>query len=258
MAKDFFNKQAMLKILDMQVYDPYSAKTMYEEYLKEFPYDYSTHCLYANLLTTIGLLDEAETVLNNVKESILRDKVYLRKHKDRLDKIDSDMLYSTARLLCYQNKYEELRSLCRKYNTQIKAFGGNSLIFFCMKKCGLLDSNPDKYKHGYSFSQIVSYSHESFLEHIKPHCALYSDEVDLTDSYFVYDFPLQKVLEEVKKNIPSDKKLYIGTHDNIYYFKYDDCGKHGSKNRDYFKVVCLHGSADIITMYPCEEGEKLP
>lgn len=258
MAKDYFNRKAMLKIIDMQAYDPYSAKKMYEEYLIEFPNDYNTYILYANVLTTIGLLDDAEKVLNDVKDAILRDKVFMRKYKDRLEKIDLDMLLATAKLLCYQNKYEELRVLCRKYNAQMKEVGLNSLVFFCMKKCGVLTDDPSKHQLSYSFSQIVSYNHEKFLEHIKPHFALYSDEVTLTDSYFLYDFPLQKVIEEVKKNIPSDKKLYVGTHDNIYYFKYDDCGKCGAKSRNYFKVVCLHNSTDIITMYPCDEGEKLP
>ena len=56
----------------------------------------------------------------------------------------------------------------------------------------------------------------------------------------------------------SDKMLYCGFVDNTYVYKYDCCGRVDGKVVDYFKVVCLHGTKNIITMYPIKKDHNLP
>ena len=77
-------------------------------------------------------------------------------------------------------------------------------------------------------------------------------------SIFAYDFPILEIVEEIKKYIPSDKRINGGFYDNVYIFKYDYCGKVEGKTANYFKVVCFDGTSDFITIYPCVEGKNLP
>ena len=56
---------------------------------------------------------------------------------------------------------------------------------------------------------------------------------------FSSDFPIDKVVEEVKKYIPSNKRLCEGVFEDHYIFKYDMCGRVNQKPEDYFKVICF-------------------
>ena len=62
----------------------------------------------------------------------------------------------------------------------------------------------------------------------------------------------------MKKYIPSDKKLYWGFYDNIYYFKYDGCGRDNTKLVNYIKVVCLDDTNNIITICPVVGSDNMP
>ena len=75
---------------------------------------------------------------------------------------------------------------------------------------------------------------------------------------FVSKFPINKVLEEIKKYIPSDKRIYNGFYQDTYIFKYDYCGKDDNKAADYFKVICFHNTSDFITMCPSTNCQYLP
>ena len=114
-------------------------------------------------------------------------------------------------------------------------------------------------ENSYLFSQIVKYDETDFLDHIKKHM---QGEEDITEkdccTIFGQDFPMDKIIQEIKKYIPSDKKLLLGFYDNIYYFKYDSCGRVDNKNVDYFKVVCFNGTDNFITMHPVIINENLP
>lgn len=67
---------------------------------------------------------------------------------------------------------------------------------------------------------------------------------------FSIDFPLTKVLEEIKKYIPSSQCFHHGFFDVRYFFKYDNCGRENNKITDYFVVSCFNNSPNIITMCP--------
>ena len=54
----------------------------------------------------------------------------------------------------------------------------------------------------------------------------------------------------------SSDKIYNFFADE-YYFRYDGCGEVGGKKTDYFKIVVLHNTDKLITMYPTTQGKEL-
>jgi hypothetical protein len=107
--------------------------------------------------------------------------------------------------------------------------------------------------------QAYNYNEELFKEHIKKHQKLYNTDQDNSNEYiFENDFPIEKIINEVKKYIPSDKKICPGYFDNTYFFKYDKCGKVKNTWTNIFTVVCFPNTNNIITMCPVSGYERLP
>ena len=134
----------------------------------------------------------------------------------------------------------------------------NSVWFYSKKRTGRLNKEK-RDVNSYLFKQIVRFEEEDFYQHIEKHLASSIEDFDEPNkTIFEENFPLRDVVEEIKKYIPSNKRLYLGFYDNIYYFKYDECGRVDRKMVNYFKVVCLHNSQDFITMCPVVGNENLP
>ena len=162
------------------------------------------------------------------------------------------------RLLSYQEKYNELYQYCLNHLQEIKDSDLNRTFFYSKKKVGMIDFNRRE-KNSYIFRQIIKYEESDFLEHIKRHLADYNKDSDEPNAcIFSSNFPIEDILKEIKKYIPSDKRLYPSDFDNLYTFKYDGCGKVNNKTTDYFKVICFHNTQDIITFYPATDCEELP
>ena len=131
-------------------------------------------------------------------------------------------------------------------------------MLYCKNKLGKIYEN-NKFPDKYLFNQIANYKEDEFLEHIKKHLADYNSELDEPNkNIFVPDFPINDVLKEVKKYIPSEKTLYTGFYENVYVFKYNECGRVNNRLVDYLKIVCFDGTSDMLTILPVEEGENLP
>ena len=97
----------------------------------------------------------------------------------------------------------------------------------------------------------MEYREEDFREHIKKHLA--DDAINMEDAshaIFVPEFPIDEVIEEIKKYIPSDNCIYPGGIEDAYTFKYDKCGRDNYYMTDYFKAFCFHGTGDFITISP--------
>ena len=78
------------------------------------------------------------------------------------------------------------------------------------------------------------------------------------ENIFAADFPLQRVVDEIDKYIPSEEHSFCpGVIADCYYFRYDSCGKENNKTTNYIKVACFHDTGDIITVCPVLEGEFL-
>ena len=256
MSDKYFNIHEFKRAIDLIDIDPFLSITLLERYLEKYPKDYSAYAYYCSNLIILGKIEEAEKIYNYL-EKIYKEDDVIKKY-DRTRKIEENMIFSKIKLLSYQKKYEELYELCVKNANFIINSGMNGAFFYSKKKTGRLNLE-NREKNSYLFRQIIKYEESEFLEHIKKH--LYFDDEndnDKSKAIFEPNFPIEKVIEEIKKYIPSNKKLLLGFYDNIYFFKYDNCGRADDRIVDYFRVVCIDGTSDIITMCPVVGSKNLP
>ena len=272
--KDYFNRYEFMQALSIERTDPYEALNRYQVYLEKYPKDYAAYTYYATLLTTLRKYNEANIILNKVNE-LVKEDIRFSNNKALFNKYMADYNFSKIKLLLYWKKYQELYTqylepigdaniannldldvLLQKQN--IKNIGLIGIKLTCWKKLGMLNIiNREKYR--YLLKQIIEYNENDFLTHIEKHLMSYNDLDDrFNESIFVNGFNVNEILAEIKKYIPSEKGLCTGTLENIYVFRYDECGRVNNKLVDYFQVVALHDTCELITMYPIDYGEFLP
>lgn len=256
MEHKYFNKWEFMQALNLIETNPLESRKLFEIYLKEYPEDYSAYTYYSSVLACLGELEEAEKIFNYVEKIYVKYKYFRDAQKMKL--FEQDIFYSKIKLLMYKKKYQEAYEFlcnCPK-NLVTEEFAPT--FFFCKKQLGLLDPNRRR-PNSYLFRQIVQYDETDFLDHIQKHLADYNILEDKRNaSIFVPNFPINEVIEEIKKHIPSKNRLYAGFIDNVYYFKYDGCGRENNRLVDYFKVICFHDTQEFITMCPSSKCENMP
>lgn len=257
MRVQYFDNWEFKHLLSLVEVDPYEAIKQFEDYLKYYSKDYSAFTYYVYALIIVGRFDEAWDVLKFVEEEYSKDVVFCR-DKKKVNRFKDNIIFDTLKLLAYQKRYKELYQYCTINRSKLILFGLESLDCYCCVKLGMQNiSSRDECS--YRFRQIMEYKESDFLDHIKKHLADYNQDLDKPNSsIFVPEFPLEKILNEVKNFVPSDKKLFNGFFDNTYVFKYDGCGRVDNKLVNYFKVVTFHDTADFITMYPVNDCQNLP
>lgn len=253
----YFNKWEFEQAVSLISDDPFEAKNKFEEYIKQYPEDYLIYPYYASVLITLRDFKHAEEILDYVEKASKNDSKYLS-YEDKVKLLNYNIYISRIRLLSFQDKYNELYHLSLTSSQY-----GNNVVFdflkiYCMKKL-YIPVEYEKNNNSYLYSQIYNYSYDRFLEHIKTHIAE-CNEKDENPSIgsFVVGFPIEKVIEEVKKYFHSDKCLFNSLYDDLYIFKYNECGRVSGKMVNYFKVVCFHNTDYIITLYPALDCEYLP
>lgn len=243
--KLFLNAQASLKT------NPWDAKTKLEEYLELYPKDYLVYSYYASVLIMLGLLKEAEEILKYGEMLIEKENaINLNNEKSGLE---HGIFITKLKLYSYQGRYDELYELLAKNKEYISDRNLNAITFYSKNKNGLIKKDKSNIRT-YLFRQIIDYNEDEFLEHIKKHRI----DSNGSPSTFNESFPLEQALEEIKKYLLTDKRLYIDFFLDLYVFKYDSCGKKDGVTTNYFKVYCLHDTKDIITMYPALDCQNLP
>ena len=258
MIRQYYNTNEFTKILSLAETNPSLAKLLYEEYLKKYSNDYSAHFYYTSLLITLGEFEEAEKVLEFVRDSYENNYKYSSDYEKRKH-FNCNYNFTKARLLCYKKKYKEAGSLTfYPYKNISKHINLESVRFFCKMRSDKIRSNREEFS-SYINKQICEYKESDFIEHITKHMADYNQNIDNPNKYvFAPDFPIDEIIKEIKKHIPSDKRLLPGFFEDAYYFKYDECGRANNKIVDYFKVVCFHDTTNFITMLPLTDCENLP
>jgi hypothetical protein len=208
-------------------------------------------------LVVTGRIDEAKKMLEYVRKEYPLDSSFSSSIK-RVRGIEKRLFLAEVRIMCYLEQFEKLDAYLKANYEMVKDLDFNSISFLCNAKLGKV-KNVNSSRYSYLFSQIANYSEESFLKHVKKHLADFNKDLDEPNkNIFVPDFPFTKVLEEIKKYIPSEKSLSFGYIEDTYVFKYECCGREDNRMVDYFKVVCLHNSKKIITMCPSSVCENLP
>jgi len=256
MKKLYYNKWEFLNAINLMESDPYEAKIRLENYISKYPNDYCAYVYYAFILTNLGEFEKAENIINKTEKQAYQDVIFTNNKNN--NSFFNIIISAKIKILSFTERYDELNRLCLQHKDKIKELNFNHALFYSNKKLGKLDLNK-RQKNSYLFRQIVEYKESDFLEHIQKHLADYNSDIDDPNAcIFSSNFPLEKILEEIKKYIPSDKRIFPGDCDNLYTFKYDSCGKVNNKNADYFTIICFHNTKDIITMYPSLNGKNLP
>lgn len=256
MKKKHFDNWEFNQILSLISNNPNEAKIKFENYLEEYPKDYSIYPFYISTLIALKEFKEAERILKYITNIANNDPKYRNKHNNNAKLFLRHILTTRIKLLSYQDKYDELFNLCIENEKEIKNLNLNNIIFYSKKKVGFFISDIRE-PNSYLFRQIIEYQETDFLEHIKKHLSEFTNN-PFNESVFVPNFPINEIIQEVKKYIPSNNSIYFNFFEDLYIFKYDNCGKDNNKQTNYFKVICFHNTKDIITICPSSNCENLP
>lgn len=256
-GEEHFDNIAIERVIKLLTYNPYQALLFIEQYLEEYQDDYYMKAFYVKTLIYFHELDKAKIVIDDMENSLKHDKV-LRKYKTRIEKNTISVILSRIRYLVYSNNYQEAYNYIVNCQVNLDELYLDKLLMYLKVMLGQ-DDYDIHYYNSYSFDQLVEYSEDSMLNHITKHLA--SGNVSALKpnlNIFNSSFPVEELLEEIKKYIPSSKALYSGLYEDDYYFKYDNCGRDEGKITDYFLVICYHNTSRIITIFPIKEITGVP
>ena len=99
----------------------------------------------------------------------------------------------------------------------LRSFNLQPITFFIRKQLGLLDISKRE-PNSYVFKQIVEYSEDDLLEHLKKHEIDFEGEEKI-EGVFSNTFPLIDIVHEIEKYIPSEKRVFTDLFTNRYLFK---------------------------------------
>ena len=166
MEEKYYDKWRFKQIFKLCPNSPTEAKRLFEEYLEDYPKDYSAFTYYVYPLTILGELESAKKVLNYIEEKMYSDSYYL-KYTDRLRKIEEKILYDRIRILFYEENFSEAYNMiCSLGIEKIWDKDVEMLKFYCKKKLGIL-TETERNQDSYILKQIFEYREVDFLDHLK-------------------------------------------------------------------------------------------
>lgn len=230
--------------------NPYYSITQLEDYLSVFPQDYIAYTFYLKVLVDTGRFEDALSIIERIENSSMNKQ------------IDVHFRFVKLRALVFLKRYEEAYQLYVKYKDDLLAKDPRAVVLEIIyaKENNLSFDNVDApSQNAYFYNQFINYNEKEFLDHIKKHLSIFTDEVDIMrTTVFNSEFPYKKVIEEIKKCIPNEKRIFYSFFNDVYVFKYDFNGRSDNRNADYFRVICTHDTNHLITMYPYPYGEFVP
>lgn len=259
MKKEYFNRIEFLRALSLFEGHPVDALREFEKYIENYPHDYNSYSYYISLLIMFGRADEASKLIDEVSMVASGNNAF-KWGAFKYGVFKQHILYSKLKLLAYLGKYKEFYKLYINNYDSLKMNNINleHVSFYFRKKMGLHVKLKENNSEGYMYNQMYNYNEKLFLEHIKKHMVDYDKNDECNTNVFALDFPILKIVEEIKKFIPSENGLFTGFMEDVYVFKYDSCGRDNNRLVDYFKVVCFHNTQDFITMCPVYGYEGYP
>ncbi len=202
-------------------------------YFDNFPKDNYARLLYTDILLKLGKFDKADDVLSQI---FINEEFYY---------------ILLLKLRCYQNDFLEANKIL---NDIIVLFENNGHISDVEKIYILKQTNYDLAEKidnkSYLGNQILNYSEQKLFDHIKKH----TFDSDIPSIAKFYDiFPLNELFQIIKNQLPTTNKLYDSIICYNTIFKYNCCGEILGNTTNYFKIVALNTTNEIISMYPCLE-----
>ena len=247
----YFDYKNTQNIYRYEAQDTKVALELLEQYVEVYPEDISLRENYLTLLIKANHFEKAFEVLNELEPRATREKLGYMKDKKRREEIISSMTSSKIKLLLRTGRYQEAYDFIQEKNSNGEAMNMeniSSLIFFLKTNLGLSSPNRED-QSCYLFTQMAEYREEDFIEHAKRHIYGYETE-DYSVGLFYKDFPIEEIFNEIKENINIENRVSKGILDDLYYFKYDNCGRVGDTKCDYLVIIALANSNNYITMYP--------
>lgn len=172
-----------------------------------------------------------------------------------LSKQLEDNLYSKLELFYiyyYLNRYEEAFELLPQlYEMPNKYVSNHSLLIgelVIRKNLGMKATYRKGTRSDYIKEQIVNYNEEIAYEHILDHThetMSYNEH-----SIFTENIDIKYLMECVKEDVKTNKKVNVNDMMEIHYFAVSGIGHDDSNMCNYLKVVVVPGTPNIIAMYP--------
>ena len=255
MKNNFFNCLEFKKAEKFIETNPVLAKKVFEEYVEKYPEDYNALYMFAYVLIILKDLKGAKMVAEEAKRLYYGDTHFFRTNKKN-EWVDYNSKLINIRILAREKRYSELKDFYSeiKYTHTFERL--DIIEDVCNIKLGL---DIDISKKPYFLKQIKSYSEDDFYYHVLRHTADYNKDLTTPkSSFFSPYFNLEEVIKELKQIIPNEKGLGYGFFEDSYVFRYDNCGRTNHKLQDYFKVVTLSDSDNLLTMYPSDKLKDMP
>lgn len=238
-----YNKLEIDRINDLVKTNPLLAKSEIEKYLAKYPnYDWG-YVMQVNILIVLGEVQKANEVLNALEEKVKSNK---RLSKELRELYISKITYLRLRILAYNRNYDILYNFFSKNTEFITKEKLATEWLYTRIVTGNL--NGEKLP-GYLANQIANYNEVYFKNHIQKHFGVKTQD----NSVFSENFPLEKVLEHLP-NYLEQPGLFYDYFTDKYIFKLDGCGFASGIDTDLFEVITIHGTNQIINMYPTLEG----
>ncbi|MBE6160982.1 MAG: hypothetical protein E7158_02000 [Firmicutes bacterium] len=236
--KNESNLQSIIKNYEI---DPYMTLLFLEDYIEKNRNDENALLSYISLLITVGRFEDALYCIKSIEDSLsLTNNIY--KH----------IVYLKLKVMMYMGDYERALDIIdnayKFLQSMINDIGYYKV--YCEQR---VYKNKDKNEYdNYIVKQFIDYSFADFIMYCKN---LYCKKSEIE----FFDCESMKILlVEINKLLPNKECLHKGFIEDNYYFKYDNCAIVNGVSVDYFTVITLHESANILMMYPQEKIYNLP
>lgn len=205
------------------------------EYMKYHPDDFGIQSYYAEILYRKGNLEDALFIYESLYEINPQKKILL------------SIIYIVFDL----KRYSDALNLIKKFE-KLHCCGEVQEIFDQMRIISYTKLGMDfdfYYQEKYSIKQLISYSKDDAIDHIKTHCHGICEKN--IHSIFSENINIDKLYDLVTKNIKNGKRVYCCGILERYVFKYTNIGTTNGEKMDFLNVLVAPGTCNIISMFPC-------
>lgn len=193
---------------------------------------------------------EVNIILKNYSEAESDLKLYLN---DKSVKKIKYALMDLFNLYFIQGRYKEaLKLLPYVKRIDVSDKFQFILVELIMKKSLGIPVETSDYRYKYTYSQVLDYSDEKALEHIKSHL----NEDDKYHSVFNEKIDLKYLFDKVKENLCTSKKDIGKSMIDVYYFGISNVGYTLGQIDNYVKVIVIPNTYNIVTLYPTFEANS--
>lgn len=251
--QDKNNGAAINHLKHVEIDNPYASPREHEKFLSGAPFDFNISTHYIKSLIKIRELDKAEQELNYLIDAV--ERAPIDEDDESLKKALFGIFLCKLHLFCYQNRISEALALIENNKEYFDSLAKkDDILYFLKKKSGIYVTPK-----GYTANQIENYLEGKFLSPATEKQKIQRDDPNyFKASFFFPEFPLEKVFNKVKELIEDSDEFYLGYIGTTYIFRCESCGMSKGKKVDFFRVVVINGTQNIIEMEPTDGYRYIP